>query len=160
VRESNGSGGDKREALEADLERKIAEEVENHRLRVHVDLVSYAVIYLPAAVAEMTLTDGRRETRLRVRLDRYAGALQRPVCHACGEETGTVVLCRNGHACCDSCLRQCATCSEVLCASCGTAPCPVCGKENCETCGRSCWACGERACADHISRCPTCGDSV
>jgi hypothetical protein len=152
--------GEKRQALEIDLQRKIAEEVENHRLRVDLNLTSYAVIHVPVGTAEITLSDGKQESVVRVRRNRYNGALRRPACHACGEETTAIAIDRNGHITCDTCLEQCATCQELLCARCGVAPCPVCGKGNCDTCGQLCWACGERACAEHSSQCPICGDEV
>ncbi len=160
MRNDSDRDGEKRSALEADLDRKCAEEIENHRLHVHVQLCGYAILYLPTAIAEMTLTDGAREARMRVRLDRYSGALTRPLCHACGRETEDVILCRNGHVACDECLRQCGHCGDVLCADCGVIACPVCGRENCENCGSECWACGGRACPEHQSRCPVCGDNV
>src|SRR5690606_11320840 len=146
--------------LEGDLARKIAEEVENHRLRVHLELAGYALIYIPVASAEMNITDGKKSAPLRVRLDRYSGILHRARCQACGEETSDVILCRNGHIACDNCMRRCDGCGDVLCAECGVAACPACGKHNCATCGSICMACGERACTEHASRCPTCHDTV
>ena len=160
VYDTHDRDGEKRRALELDMERKIAEEVENHRLRVGVDLFSYAVFQIPVAVAELTLSDGKREAQLQVTRDRYSGAIERPRCHACGEETGAIALDRNGHVTCDNCIEQCASCQEIVCAACGVEPCPVCGKQNCAECGAECWACGERACPDHIDACPVCGDSV
>lgn len=158
--DSNDPDGEKRNTLEADLERKRQEEIENHRLRVQVKLISYLIFQVPVAVADITLSDGKQTNVVRVRRNRYNGTLRRPACHACGEETSTVALDRNGHLTCDNCIRQCGTCQAVVCATCGVTPCPVCGKQNCASCGDSCWACGERACADHITPCPTCGDSV
>ncbi len=152
--------GEKRGALEVDLQRKVAEEVENHRLRVDVRLISYAILQTPVATAEITLRDGERESSVRVALNRYTGQLQRPRCHACQQETTIIAIDRHGHITCDDCLHQCATCQEIICEQCGVAPCPVCQQENCETCGRLCWACGERACAEHSSQCPTCSDEV
>jgi hypothetical protein len=160
MRGDSDPNGEKRLALEADLDRKRAEEIENHRLHVHVELCGYAILYLPAAVAEMNLTDGGMAAPLRVRLDRYSGTLTRPTCHACGRETQDLILCRNGHVACDDCLRQCDGCGDILCATCGVEPCPVCGRANCTECGSACWACGRRACPDHQSRCPVCGDAV
>ncbi|MFN8490023.1 MAG: hypothetical protein U0350_20720 [Caldilineaceae bacterium] len=160
VYDAHDPTGEKRQVLETDLQRKLAEEVENHRLRVQVQLISYAALQVPVAIADMTLSDGKREAAIRVRRNRYNGALRRPTCYACGQETVQVALDRNGHVICDACIEQCATCQDILCERCGVAPCPVCGQENCETCGRTCWACGERACAEHISVCPTCSDEV
>jgi len=152
--------GEKRRTLEADLERKLAEEVENHRLRVQVQLFSYAVIQVPVAVADLTLSDGKQEATVQVLRNRYDGSLQRPHCHVCHSDMTQVALDRNGHLICDDCIQQCNSCQEILCTSCGVAACPVCGQQNCDTCGRLCWACGERACAEHNSLCPVCGDEV
>ncbi|MEZ4725855.1 MAG: hypothetical protein R3E79_01845 [Caldilineaceae bacterium] len=160
VYDAHDPTGEKRRALEADLERKLAEEVENHRLRVQVQLFSYAVIQVPVAVADLTLSDGKREATIRVLRNRYDGTLQRPQCHVCHKEMTQVALDRNGHLICDACIQQCNSCQDLLCTSCGVAACPVCGQQNCDTCGRLCWACGERACTAHSSLCPVCGDEV
>lgn len=160
IHDGHDPEGEKRQLLESDLQRKIQEEVENHRLRVQVKLITYAVLQVPVASADLTLSDGKRETVVRVRRNRYTGALRRPTCHACGQETTNVALDRNGHITCDACLHQCATCQAIVCDACGVVACPTCGKENCDSCGQTCWACGERACAEHISQCPICGDQV
>lgn len=156
----NQNGAVRRETLEADLARKIEEEVENHRLRVHLELCGYLLLYTPVATAEMQISDGRRRAQLRVQMDRFTGILHRPHCSSCGNELHDVVLCRNGHLVCDGCLRQCEGCGDGLCASCGVETCPACGKQNCAECGRECRACGQRACADHIEQCPVCFDEV
>ncbi|MCC9076050.1 hypothetical protein FKZ61_007995 [Litorilinea aerophila] len=160
VYDASDPTGEKRRALEEDLARKIAEEVENHRLRVQVHLFSYAILHVPVAVADLTLSDGRQEAAVQVRLNRYTGQLHRPTCHACGQETEAIALDARGHVTCDACLLQCASCLAVVCASCGVAACPHCGRENCDACSEVCWACGERACQEHISTCPVCGDRV
>jgi hypothetical protein len=152
--------GERRRALEADLQRKLAEEIENHRLRVEVELIGYVAMEIPLAVAEITLTTGHQEAHIRVEQDRYTGLLRRPTCFACGVETSVITIDRNGHLACEKCTHLCATCNDLLCTACGVASCPVCGAENCATCGQMCWACGERACDAHISVCPSCGDAV
>jgi len=160
VYDAHDPAGEKRLALETDLQRKLAEEVENHRLRVDVRLISYAIVRVPVAVAELTLNDGKSETPVRIRRNRYTGALRRPPCHACAQETAAIAIDRNGHVTCDDCLHQCDSCLDILCTECGVEPCPICEKSNCDSCGQFCWACGERACADHVSRCPVCQDMV
>ncbi|MEM7532265.1 MAG: hypothetical protein AAF639_08815 [Chloroflexota bacterium] len=160
VPDSQDPDGEKRRMLEADLERKIAEEVENHRLRVQVNLFSYAILQIPTAVADLTLNDGAHEIPIQIRLDRYNGTLTRPLCHVCQDEVTDLTIDRNGHITCETCLARCETCEGLLCISCGVDVCPVCEKINCNTCSEFCWACGERACQDHISACPTCQDTV
>jgi hypothetical protein len=160
VYDSHDPDGEKRRGLEADLNRKIAEEVENHRLHVTVELIGYVALERPAAVLEMTLTDGKVSAPLRVVQDRYSSELHRPPCHNCGTPLAAAAVDQSGHLICDNCIEQCATCREIVCTQCGIERCPVCGKQNCANCGRTCWACGGRACAEHISRCPLCGDEV
>lgn len=160
VYSSHDPSGEKRRGLEIELERKLAEEVENHRLRVQVALFSYAIVQTPVAIASITLSDGQQSASVEVARDRYTGHIQTPNCYACGTPTSALALDRNGHICCDDCVCQCGTCQDILCASCGVEECPHCGKENCDQCGQLCWACGERACAEHVQRCPVCGDAV
>jgi hypothetical protein len=158
--DSHDPDGEKRRALEADLNRKIAEEVENHRLHVQVELVGYVALERPAAVLEMALTDGKVAAPVRIVQDRYSGELRLPACYSCGAALSAAAVDQSGHLICDNCIEQCRTCQEIVCSRCGVEACPVCGGGNCAGCGRTCWACGGRACAEHISRCPTCGDEV
>ena len=160
VYDSHDVDGEKRRALEADLARKVAEEVENHRLRVQVRLFSYAVFTVPMAAAALSLNDGRHVVDLRIQRNLYTGRLQRPLCDACGNEATQIAIDRHGHVTCDECICQCQSCQEIYCATCGVAPCSVCGRENCDECSQECWACGQRACHEHIERCPSCGDTV
>ena len=160
VYDSHDPTGEKRVVLESDLGRKLAEEVENHRLRVQVRLLGYAILKVPVAIADLHLNDGKHDVNVRVRRNRYTGALRRPECHACGTETTAVAIDRSGHITCNDCLQQCATCMDLLCKSCEVLACPVCTQENCDTCGKICWACGERGCTEHVSDCPTCYDAV
>jgi len=160
VQPARDPDGERRRALEADLQRKIAEEVENHRLHVDVELIAYRVVEIPLAVAEISLSNGTHERSVTIEQDRYSGILRRPLCHACGEETATLTLDHHGHVTCERCLLICAGCNELFCTGCGVASCPVCGAQNCEQCGRLCWACGERACRKHLSACPICSDEV
>ena len=83
VYDSHDPAGTKRAVLEADLARKIAEEVENHRLRVSVRLFGYAVVEVPYAVANMTLSDGGTEALVQVGRNLFDGGLNRPSCHSC-----------------------------------------------------------------------------
>lgn len=160
VYDSHDPEGEKRRGLEDDLQRKIVEEIENHRLRVQVRLFSYAILHTPFAVAAITLGDGKQSIPVQVTRNLYTGVLERPACHACGAPLASLVLDKAGHTLCDDCLRQCASCTDILCERCGVHSCPVCADELCETCSRYCWSCGLRACAEHSSPCPVCADEV
>ncbi|MFN8441228.1 MAG: hypothetical protein U0175_10685 [Caldilineaceae bacterium] len=160
VADAHDAEGEKRLTLEQDLERKIAEEVENHRLRVNVELVSYAALQVPVVTAEITIGDGSHEAILQVRRNRYNGALRLPQCHVCEQESARILLDSTGKICCENCAQQCAICLQLVSGEGCTEPCPVCQKENCVSCGTECVACGSRACRDCASVCPVCFDMV
>ena len=73
VYDSHDPDGEKRRVLEADLNRKIAEEVENHRLHVQVELIGYVALERPGRRAG---DDGHRRQGCCARAYR-AGSLQR-----------------------------------------------------------------------------------
>ncbi|MEZ4830875.1 MAG: hypothetical protein R2873_02535 [Caldilineaceae bacterium] len=129
VYDAHDPDGEKRRALEEDLQRKIAEEVENHRLRVQVRLFSYALIHVPVANAQIRLSDGKQEAEIEVTRNRYTGALRRPTCHCCAEPITELMLCRNGHVVDEGCSLRCASCNDVLCDTCGLHACPECGRQ-------------------------------
>jgi hypothetical protein len=160
INDGHDSEGDRRRELEADLKRKIAEEIENHRLRVQVELSSYIALLVPTAVGDMTLSDGGRKAQIRIERDCYTGAIKRPSCTACGKALERVVLDRDGRLSCEACIEQCESCLQLVSGKGSTCACPACAKHNCATCSHECAACGEHACAGCIDRCPTCGDNV
>ena len=160
VSDAHDSDREKRITLEQDLERKIAEEVENHRLHVQVELVGYAAIQVPVAVAEITISDGKSEATVRVRRNRYNGVNRLPHCQVCEQEISRILLDKHGQVCCESCAQQCGTCLQLVSGEGCTQDCPVCQKDNCVDCGIDCAACGQRACRGCSSQCPVCFDTV
>lgn len=160
VSDGQDSSGEKRLGLEQDLERKIAEEVENHRLRVNVELISYAVLQVPIVTADITLGDGKHEAAVSIRRNRYNGAMLLPRCHSCEREISRLLLDNTGKVCCESCAQQCAGCLQLVSGEGCTQDCPVCQKDNCIDCGVDCAACGQRACRGCSSQCPVCFDLV
>ncbi len=160
VYDSHDPQGDKRRVLESDLQRKIAEEIENHRLRVQARLLSYAIVQTPLAVANITLSAGTQSVAVQVARDLYTGAMTHPLCHVCGDAVSSLVVDGANHVLCENCTRRCAECQDVLCDRCGLYECPTCDQQLCEKCSRYCWSCGQRACTAHSDRCPICADDV
>lgn len=160
VYDGHDPDGEKRRLLEEDLQRKIDEEVENHRLRLRVRLSSYALLFVPIASARIRLGRGETRAEIQVVRNQYTGALALPHCSACASELSTLSLDREGHVVCLDCSGKCPTCNEIVCDRCGLADCPVCAGTNCESCSLFCWACAERGCLEHVSACPVCADQV
>lgn len=151
---------ERRQAMREDLKRKIAEETENHRLRVTVRLFSFAVILSPTWHSEARLDNTRTALTVDIERDLYTGQLHLPRCHVCGEETVSIGLCDGGHVACPADLFTCRICGQDRCTTCGIQPCKGCGEPVCRACATICQACGGWACAEHSQRCPVCQDLI
>lgn len=148
----------RRQELRDDLKRKIAEEVENHRLHVTDRLFSYAWLLIPAWRTELQLDNTRTALSVAIERDLYAGTLHVPRCYGCGQPAMAMGVCDGGHVACSACLATCHACGQDRCAACGVQPCTACGEFLCRACAVTCQACGGWACAEHSSRCPICKD--
>jgi len=151
-----------REALRADLQRKIAEELENHRLRVAVTLFSLAQVMQPTWEHSLTLRSRAGGATLKLPLTRnlYTGQLALPVCHACDLPTAVVGVCAHEHVSCPTCLAHCHACARDICLECGVQGCTVCKELLCQDCAVTCPACGQWACREHAARCPVCQETT
>ncbi|MBN1888640.1 MAG: hypothetical protein JW850_11640 [Thermoflexales bacterium] len=151
---------ERRQMMRDDLKRKIAEETENHRLRVTVRLFSFAVILSPTWRTEARLDNTRTALTVGIERDLYTGQLYLPGCHACGSRTTSIGICDGGHVACPADLLTCFVCGQDRCTACGVQPCMGCGEPVCRACATTCQACGGWACAEHSLRCPVCQDLV
>ena len=151
-----------RQALRSDLQRKIAEELENHRLRVAVTLFSLAQVAQPTWEQSLSLRSRAGDTTLKLPLTRnlYTGKLTLPVCHACDTETAVVGVCAHEHVSCPACLTHCHACARDICLECGVQGCTVCKELLCRDCAVTCPACGQWACQEHTARCPICQETT
>jgi hypothetical protein len=151
-----------RQALRGDLQRKIAEELENHRLRVAVTLFSLAQVMQPTWEHSLTLRSRAGGASLKLSLTRnlYTGQLALPVCHACELPTAVVGVCAHEHVSCPTCLAHCHACARDICLECGVQGCTVCKELLCQDCAVTCPACGQWACREHAARCPVCQETT
>ncbi len=151
-----------RETLRSDLQRKIAEELENHRLRVAATLFSLAQVAQPAWEQTLSLRSRAGGTTLKLPLSRnlFTGQMELPVCHACTTATAIIGVCAHEHVNCPNCLACCHACARDVCLECGVQGCSVCKQSLCQDCAVVCPACGQWACAEHASRCPICQETT
>ena len=149
---------EQRAQLRADLQRKVAEEVENHRLRVTVTLFSMAQLIEPVWEHVLHLRQQPEDETVRLPVVRnlFTGALLPPLCHVCAAPTLAIGLCAHGHISCPDCLAHCHACQRDLCLECGLQGCSSCKELLCVDCAVVCGACGQWACAEHSVRCPVC----
>ncbi len=153
---------EQRAQLRTDLHRKMAEEIENHRLRVTVTLFSVAQLVEPTWEHVLHLRRQADDDSLRVPIARnlFTGTLEPPLCHVCDTPTLGIGLCANGHITCPDCLARCHACARDLCLECGLQGCSSCKELLCSDCAVVCGACGQWACAEHCARCPTCQETT
>jgi hypothetical protein len=149
-----------RRVMEQDLQRKIADELENHRLRVQVRLVSTAQVGRPVWRYQLGLKSRHATHTLALQRDLHSGDLTPILCHACGRPTTEIALCAAGHVVGADCVRACRDCKRDVCVACGLQDCAVCGEPVCHECKSVCHLCGGWACRPHACRCPICGEET
>lgn len=157
-----GRAEEQRAQLRTDLQRKMAEEVENHRLRITVTLFSMAQLEEPVweHVLHLRQQPEGDTVRLPVVRSLFTGALEPPQCHVCDAPTLAVGLCAHGHITCRDCLARCHACARDLCLDCGLQGCSSCKELLCDDCAVVCHACGQWACTQHSARCPVCQETT
>ncbi len=152
---------DVRADLERDLARKIADELESHRLRVNLSPLSCAVVLVPVAHYRLTLATRQTQHSLELDRDLHTGQIEGLACHACHEPVDRLALCdHQSHAVHAHCLDTCARCGRDVCRACGIQACAVCGSPVCIDCIAVCAACDRWQCAAHVTDCPVCGQPV
>jgi hypothetical protein len=147
--------------LERDLARKLADELERHRLRITLTPLSYAIAWVPTAYYQLVLAT--RHTRHHVALERdlYTGQPEPLPCHHCGETVQRLALCdRADHLVHPQCLDTCPRCGRDICHACGIQPCALCGSPVCFDCVAVCARCDRWLCAGHLQTCAVCGEPV
>ena len=149
-----------RQVMEEDLQRKIADELESHRLRVQVRLVSTAQVGRPVRHYPVVLRSRHVTHTLALRRDLHTGELDPIPCHACEQPMTEIALCAAGHVVGADCVRTCHDCGRDVCTACGVQTCAVCRKLVCHECKHICHVCGDWACGEHFLVCPICEEET
>ncbi len=148
-----------RAELQRDLARKIADELERHRLRISLQPLSYAVALVPYADYRASLATRHTAQTLALSRNMHTGRLDSLPCHHCGEPIDRLAVCDRGHIIHPYCVATCHRCDQEVCRSCGIETCGICGNSTCAACIEACAYCKRWLCADHIMTCAICGRS-
>ncbi len=90
--EDDAGAADVRRELERDLQRKMADELERHQLRITLLPVSYAVARLPMAYYRWQLTaQSGQSAQLFLQRDLFSGQIEHFRCETCGRELDAIV---------------------------------------------------------------------
>ncbi len=142
--------------LQRDLTRKIAEELERHRLRVTLSPVSYAIASIPFAHYRLNLATRQTEQSLDLSQNLHTGQVESLACRHCRQPIEHLALCDRGHAVHPHCLDTCGRCERDTCRTCGIQPCAICDSPTCLDCVASCAHCDRWLCRQHVEICAIC----
>ncbi|HEX7089100.1 MAG TPA: hypothetical protein VF192_03135 [Longimicrobiales bacterium] len=147
-----------REAIQADYERRRAEEERRHRVRGTIHPVQLARFDVRAQEASWTLTSaaGRTADFSATRLVAGSGTWKYS-CPTCAASPKALVVCRENHAACADCSRLCSVCGEDFCREHGTFACHVDGAPACHVHAHTCVACDRAYCSAHQGTCGVTG---
>jgi hypothetical protein len=145
-----------RAELQEDLHRKIADELERHRLRVTLSPISYAVAVIPFAHYQLRLATRQTQQELQLARNLHTGQIEHFRCFGCREPLDHLALCEREHPVHAHCLSPCQQCGRDICRGCGIQACALCGSLACVDCIAACAQCQRWLCARHIQSCAIC----
>lgn len=152
---------DQIEALQAelrqDMARKLADELERHRLHVTIIPMSCAVARLPVASYRLALATRYSQHSLDLKRNLYNGEIEPLHCHHCQEPLDHLALCDRGHPVHSRCLERCSRCDRDICQACGIETCAICAGPVCGECTARCAYHDDWLCAAHVQTCAICG---
>lgn len=143
--------------LQADLARKVADELESHRLRVTLWPLNYALVLTPLAHYRLTLATRHTQQTLTLVQNLHTGQMEDLTCRHCRQPIDQLALCDREHAVHPGCLAACCRCERDICRDCGIQPCAICGESVCIDCVAACAHCSRWLCAQHVVTCAICG---
>lgn len=151
--------------LDEELQLRVAELQARYRLRVEVDLVSAAYLWVPRWEFSCYLIDnlpsnksneGRQVRDFIGIYDLLRQEFVNLTCEHCGHYADYLFLCSEGDLVCSHCIGACGGCGSRLCGECAAGYCHICGEPVCGDCAISCPV----AVADHRFRSSTAQDCV
>lgn len=135
---------------------KLAEEIENHRQRLVIRLISWAEVETPWVRMEFPVRGNGPEWTYSFFFNQYAGIDRPSPCASCGERPTTFAACAGQHAACPDCASECSVCNRTQCRTCGVDSCLTCESVLCKRCETRCCSCERATCAAHSSSCARC----
>jgi hypothetical protein len=145
--------------LQRDLARKIADEMESHRLRVTLWPLSYAIVSTPLAHYRLTLATRHTQQTLAPVQNLHTGGFENFTCRHCQQPLDHLALCDQAHVVHPACLATCHRCERDICRACGIQLCAFCDNSVCRDCIAACAHCDRWLCAAHIAACAICGQA-
>lgn len=153
-----------------EYEKKLAEEIENHGMKIVLSLVSYQIIERTDIECRLEITGEvagkRRKTPYThtALFDPYSGTFDLGLCAACSAPASELVVTDGNALACSHCAYACSSCLSTYSRfRINPSACKTCGSEMCEGCAARCFDCGQPVCPEHSKVCGVgqeviCGD--
>jgi hypothetical protein len=152
---------EKRLHLDRELQHKLNEEIDNHKLRIVLKLLSYHIIERPEVLisAKLCPDSSKAEIMMNMVYDAYAGVLDFGTCPVCHSIMEKIVMSDDGKIGCSHCSFVCSTCHKHSSDVQHAAACVVCNDPLCANCQTECATCHQPVCDKHQHTC-TVGDEM
>ena len=146
---------EKRLHLERELQHKLKEEIDNHKLRIVLKLLSYHIIERPEIRIAVKLgpLSSKAEAIMDMVYDSYLGELDYGSCPVCRSNMEKIVISDEGKIGCSFCSFVCSTCGKQSSDVQHAAACVVCSQPLCANCQSECNTCHQPVCDKHHHVC-------
>ncbi|NUM81116.1 hypothetical protein HUU42_09945 [bacterium] len=146
---------EKRMVLQRELDHKLKEEINNHKLRIVIKLLSYHVIERAETDVMLKLKPNHldMELELPVVFDHYTGEIDYGPCPGCRLEMDKIILSSNGKIGCSHCIFTCKACKKTYTDTSKALNCHICDAAICHDCAITCSQCGHASCDEHSHAC-------
>lgn len=146
---------EKRLHLERELDHKLKEEIDNHKLRIVLKLLSYHIIERPEIRVSVKLGPDSSNAEIPIDMvyDAYGGELDYGSCPVCHSDMEKIVISDDGKIGCSHCSFVCSTCHKHSSDVQHAAACVVCSDPLCSNCQTECTTCRQPVCEKHHHVC-------
>ena len=154
LNDSNPSYESRRLVLDREFRHKLTEEINNHRIRIILKLLSYQVIERTDSDVTISIRcpDGH-VIEVFTSFDTFTGLLSLGNCMECGSKQEEIVVARGHTVGCPTCVFECAGCHEPVAELQRRALCHCCEKPVCPTCVLICTDCHKAVCPEDMLSC-------
>lgn len=147
-------GRDEARAVEAEHQRRRAEEERRHALKASVHPLQLVEFRALVQTAEWELaTPAGRCGKIAARRALSGAGKWTLACPTCGQSPKELCVCRRDHVACAACANTCSVCGEQFCKQHGLSACHLDGDPACEEHARTCPACRRPHCTTHAGTC-------
>lgn len=145
---------EKRLHLQREYDHKLQEEIDNHRLRIVLKLLSYQVVERTEIEVGLSLrADTSKILQTQVIYDCFTGSIDYGQCPSCGNPMNEIVVTGEGNISCRQCVLACRSCGREQRRNLMHQACKVCNQPVCDDCLQACSECGGYVCSQHGTAC-------